>query len=69
MRTTVTLDDELMATAMQYTGIKERSVLIQKALQEMVQREAGRRMALLGGTDPFATAAPRRRPPHFLNPE
>lgn len=69
MRTTVTLDDELMATAMRYTGIKERSVLIQKALQEMVQREAGRRMALLGGTDPTASTAPRRRPPHFLNPE
>ena len=69
MRTTVTLDDELMATAMRYTGIKERSLLIQKALQEMVQREAGRRMALLGGTDPTAAAAPRRRPPHVLNPE
>ena len=69
MRTTVTLDDDLMATAMNYTGIKERSVLINKAIEEMVQREAGRRMALLGGTDPFATAAPRRRPPHFLNPE
>jgi Arc/MetJ family transcription regulator len=69
MRTTVTLDDELMATAMRYTGIKERSVLIHKAIEEMVQREAGRRMAALGGTDPTATAAPRRRPPHFLNPE
>lgn len=69
MRTTVTLDDELMATAMQYTGVKERSTLIQRALREMVEREAGRRMAALGGTDPSATAAPRRRPPHFLNPE
>ena len=69
MRTTVTLDDELMATAARYTGIKERSALIQKAVEEMVQREAGRRLARLGGTDPGATAAPRRRPPHFRNPE
>ncbi len=69
MRTTVTIDDELMATAIRYTGIKERSALIQKAVEEMVQREAGRRIALLGGSDPTATAAPRRRPPNFLNPE
>lgn len=58
-----------MATAMKYTGVKERSVLIQRALKELVEREAGHRMAALGGTDPFATAAPRRRPPYFLNPE
>jgi len=69
MRTTVTLDDELMATAASYTGIKERSALIQKAVAEMVEREAGRRLALLGGSDPTATAAPRHRPPHFRNPE
>ena len=69
MRTTVTLDDELMATAAKYTGIKERSALIQKAVEEMVQREAGRRLAKLGGSDPTFSAAPRRRPPYFLNPE
>ncbi len=69
MRTTVTIDDELMARAMHYTGIKERSLLIHKAIEEMVQREAGRRLALLGGSDPTAAAAPRRRPPNFLNPE
>jgi Arc/MetJ family transcription regulator len=69
MRTTVTVDDELMAKAMKYTGMTERSSLIQRALKELVEREAGRRMALLGGSDPSATAGPRRRPPHFLNPE
>lgn len=69
MRTTVTLDDELMEKAMQYTGIAERSALIQKALQTLVQVEAGRRIAALGGSDPTAKAAPRRRPPYFLNPE
>lgn len=69
MRTTVTLDDELMAKAARYTGISERSALIQKALQTLVQVEAGRRVAALGGSDPTATAAPRRRPPLFLNPE
>ena len=61
MRTTVTLDDELLATAMAYTGITEKSAVVREALKELVAREAARRLALLGGTDPTATAAPRRR--------
>jgi Arc/MetJ family transcription regulator len=69
MRTTVTLDDELVEKASRYTGIAERSALIQKALQTLIQVEAGRRIAALGGSDPAAAAAPRRRPPFFLNPE
>jgi Arc/MetJ family transcription regulator len=66
MRTTVTLDDDLMATAARYTGIKERSVLIQKAVEEMVQREAGRRLAALGGSQPDFQAGPRKR---YFDPE
>ena len=69
MRTTVTLDDELVAKATRYTGIAERSALIRRALETLVHVEAGRRIAALGGTDPTAKAAPRRRPPYFLNPE
>jgi Arc/MetJ family transcription regulator len=61
MRTTVTLDDELVATAQDLTGIKERSVLLREALEALVARESGRRLWLLGGTDPDADAAPRRR--------
>ncbi len=63
MRTTVTLDDELVATAEAYTGIKERSALLREALKSLVAREAARRLAMLGGSDPDATAPPRRRPP------
>jgi Arc/MetJ family transcription regulator len=69
MRTTVTLDDEMMAKASAYTGVTDRSALIREALQALVAREAARRMIALGGSDPTAAAAPRRRPPHFLNPE
>ena len=69
MRTTVTLDDELMAKAADYTGITERSALLREALQALVSREAARRIIALGGSDPTARAAPRRRPPYFLNPE
>ncbi len=62
MRTTVTFDDEIFAKAQEMTGITERGALINEALKYLVQREASRRMALLGGTDRTAKAAPRRRP-------
>lgn len=62
MRTTIALDDELVAKAQEYTGITEKSALIREALRSLVAREAARRLALLGGSDPHATAAPRRRP-------
>jgi Arc/MetJ family transcription regulator len=62
MRTTVTLDDELLKEAAEYTGVKERATHIRMGLEARVQREAARRLARLGGSDPNATAAPRRRP-------
>jgi len=63
MRTTVTLDDELVKKAMAYTGITETSVLLREALTQMVRREALRRLAALGGSDPEASLPPRRRFP------
>ncbi len=62
MRTTVTLDDELLASAEELTGIKEKSALIRKALQDLVHAEASRRLAAMGGSDPDAWVPPRRRP-------
>ena len=61
MRTTIALDDELIRQAQQYTGITEKAALIKLALTQLVQLEAARRLAALGGSDPNATAAPRRR--------
>ena len=62
MRTTVTLDDQLLKTAEKYTGITERSVLLREALAALVQREASRRLARLGGSQPDLKPIPRRRP-------
>lgn len=62
MRTTVTLDDELLAKAQKYTGIEERAALINAGLKALVEREAARRAALLGGSVPGFKAAPRKRP-------
>jgi Arc/MetJ family transcription regulator len=63
MRTTVTLDDELLEKAQRYTGIKEKSALLHEALTFLVAREAGRRLAAMGGTEPDFVAPPRRRFP------
>ena len=60
-RTTVTLDDDLLRKAQAYTGIREKSALIREALTQMVQREAARRLAALGGTMPDLQKIPRRR--------
>ena len=62
MRTTVTIDDELLAEAQRLTGIKERATLIRVALEALVQREASRRLARLGGSQPDIEDIPRRRP-------
>jgi Arc/MetJ family transcription regulator len=63
MRTTVTIDEKLLEQAEKYTGVKERSTLIRMGLESLVQREAGRRLARLGGTQPDFVAPPRRRFP------
>ena len=61
MRTTVTIDDELAAKAEDLTGTTERATLLRRGLEILVEVESARRLALLGGSDPDATAAPRRR--------
>lgn len=62
MRTTVTLDDELLKKAQEYSGIQEKSLLVNAALKTLVEREASRRAAALGGTMPGFKAGPRKRP-------
>jgi len=61
MRTTVTLDDELLARAEQLCGDLERSALLKEALRALVQRESARRLAALGGSEPELESIPRRQ--------
>lgn len=61
MRTTVTIDDELLRRAEELTGITERSALLRTGLETLVRLESARRLAALGGSDPKAASAPRRR--------
>jgi Arc/MetJ family transcription regulator len=47
MRTTLALDDELVAKAQAFTGLKEKSALVREALKALIAREAARRLATL----------------------
>lgn len=61
MRTTITLDDELLKAAGKAMGTDERSVVIHEGLKALIQREAARRLIQLGGSVPDAQLPPRRR--------
>lgn len=68
MRTTLIIDDAMLAQAMQLTGIKEKTAVVHAGLQELIRRESARRLIALGGTYPKARAPKRRRPPNFRRP-
>ena len=61
MRTTLSLDDDLLAEAQRLTGTREKSALVREALRALIQRESARRLAQLGGTEPALNEIPRRR--------
>ena len=61
MRTTVALDDEMMAKAQALTGVKEKTALVREALVALIERESARRLARLGGSEPDLKPIPRRR--------
>jgi Arc/MetJ family transcription regulator len=63
MRTTLALDDDLLAEARAYTGLEEKTALVREALKALVEREAARRLAKLGGSQPQLKPIPRRRSP------
>jgi Arc/MetJ family transcription regulator len=61
VRTTVVLDDDLLSEAARLSGTTERTALLRQALRALIERESARRLALLGGSEPTASAPPRRR--------
>jgi Arc/MetJ family transcription regulator len=61
MRTTLALDDDLVRTAQEFTGVVEKTALMREALKSLIERESYRRLAALGGTMPELEDIPRRR--------
>jgi Arc/MetJ family transcription regulator len=62
VRTTLALDDELVAKAKAFTGLQEKSSLVREALKALIERESARRLARLGGSEPRLKTRRRRRP-------
>jgi len=61
MRTTIALDDDLVRTAQEFTGMDEKTALVREALKALIERESARRLAALGGSMPGLKTIPRRR--------
>lgn len=61
MRTTINIDDDLLAKAIKLTGPLDRSAMVREGLKALIERESARRLARLGGTQPQLKVAPRRR--------
>ena len=61
MRTTINIDDELLAKAAKLVGPMDRTAILSEGLKALIERESAKRLARLGGTQPALKAAPRRR--------
>lgn len=61
MRTTLIIDDDLLNRAREATGIKGKNALVRAGLEALIAREAGKRLAALGGSQPKLASIPRRR--------
>lgn len=61
MRTTIILKEDLLKMAREATGIQEKTALIHKGLEALIEQAARERLIRMGGTMPRAKAAPRRR--------
>lgn len=62
MRTTVNIDDHLLAEARRICHVSEKTALVGEALKALIERESARRLARLGGSEPQMEDITRRRP-------
>jgi Arc/MetJ family transcription regulator len=61
MRTTLILDEGLVERAREFSGIQEKTALVHAGLRALIAREAAKRLAALGGSEPDLKPIPRRR--------
>ena len=61
MKTTLNIDDALLAEAGRLTRITEKTALVRAGLKALIAIESARRLARLGGTEHDVRAIPRRR--------
>ena len=63
MRTTVNIDDRLLAEARRVSGMQKNAMLVREGLRALIERESARRLARLGATEPELKPVSRRRSP------
>jgi Arc/MetJ family transcription regulator len=61
MRTTLNIDDQLLAEAQRVTGLSGKVALVHEGLRALIERESARRLARLGSSEPQLKAIPRRQ--------
>ena len=61
MRTTLSIDDELLGEAQRITGVTEKAALVREGLRALIKRESARRLAQLGGSEPQLESVSRRK--------
>jgi Arc/MetJ family transcription regulator len=61
MRTTLDLDDELVRQALQATGAKSKTEVIELGLRSLLEQDARRRLKALYGKVPDLALVRRRR--------
>ena len=60
MENTLDLDHDLLEEARRLTGIEDKAALVNEGLRILVEREAARKLAALGGSAPGLQPTPRR---------
>jgi Arc/MetJ family transcription regulator len=61
MRTTLNLNDDLVAKASKLTGVNEKTALVRLGLEALITLKSGERLARLAGTERKLRGIPRRR--------
>jgi Arc/MetJ family transcription regulator len=61
MRTTLNIDDQLMADATRLSGLREKTAVVHRGLEALIARESAKRLAALGGSQKTLKTSRRRR--------
>lgn len=61
MKTTLYIPEELMSIAIEYSGIKEKTKVLQEGLRALIREKAAERILKLGGSSKKIKPIPRKK--------
>ena len=61
MKTTLNIDDQILKKASKLTGISEKTALVKRGLEALIEQESAKRLAAMGGTEKKLKNIPRRK--------